>query len=554
MSEPSAGQFKVECSCGKKLKLPVSAAGRRAKCPNCKSVFTVPSPPAGPAASRPDDGVSLLDDLAAHARAADAPPNLPAENASSKCTKCGADMPASMVLCVTCGHNVQTGRTLKQASARRSDIGAAARWTAARAGTFAFGCLLSSVGALIGAVIWSVVSITTNYEIVWIAWGLGGLAGYGMAVGYPTENLRAGVTAACIAMIGIVGAKLTHFVYVDYSELSAVMGFVVAVRDGDLDKRFRLAWHRSELEARNQGLSFDAIRQERLLDHEYEKIKALTSEELDEAVAELEAWEAGAKWDDEQYMRNSLIYAHAEEATEKLYPAQEYENPDERPTLTPNEWKNLYEAATAAVEAMTPEQRLARVNEISDEEERSAQANRLAYHRQRLRILRMGISYVNPRAQSLFDEELKRVQAFSDEKRTSATAELDAWEGGGKWQDQEYMRNHLIELRVDDVMGEFESEFDVYSDTYGTQLETEWQRQHKLAVVAVDALPVEQHAQHVRELEARAHDEVGAGFAKEFAGSALSVFFANYFGVFDILFSVLAVASAFKIATGGSDD
>src|SRR4051794_4738742 len=40
-------------SCGTKLKVPESAAGKKVACPSCKQVVTVPAMPPGPAASGP---------------------------------------------------------------------------------------------------------------------------------------------------------------------------------------------------------------------------------------------------------------------------------------------------------------------------------------------------------------------------------------------------------------------------------------------------------------------------------------------------------------------
>src|SRR5436309_9190344 len=39
----STGQLTVQCSCGKKLKAPASAVGKRAKCPGCGNVLTIPA-------------------------------------------------------------------------------------------------------------------------------------------------------------------------------------------------------------------------------------------------------------------------------------------------------------------------------------------------------------------------------------------------------------------------------------------------------------------------------------------------------------------------------
>src|SRR4051794_918239 len=41
----SESTLQFRCTCGRKLSAPVTAAGRRGRCPACKEIFTVPTPP-----------------------------------------------------------------------------------------------------------------------------------------------------------------------------------------------------------------------------------------------------------------------------------------------------------------------------------------------------------------------------------------------------------------------------------------------------------------------------------------------------------------------------
>ena len=78
--------------------------------------------------------------------------------------------------------------------------------------SFGRGALYSAIGALLGAGVWAGVAVATNYEIGWIAWGLGALAGAGMALGHDDKDgTAAGITAAGISIAGILAAKF--FIY-----------------------------------------------------------------------------------------------------------------------------------------------------------------------------------------------------------------------------------------------------------------------------------------------------------------------------------------------------
>ncbi len=68
--------IKVKCSnCGKHLEAPYEAAGKKGKCPECKTVFEVPS----------------------------------ASTGGRTCPGCGISYPACTVICTPCGINLDTG-------------------------------------------------------------------------------------------------------------------------------------------------------------------------------------------------------------------------------------------------------------------------------------------------------------------------------------------------------------------------------------------------------------------------------------------------------------
>jgi hypothetical protein len=148
---------------------------------------------------------------------------------------------------------------------------------------------------LVGAAIWSVVGVITEYEIGWIACGLGFLAGGGMVLGYRSHSPAAGLLASLIAIVGIIAAKAFMFGYINYPELRAARESVSSLNTENLAKYSRLAYHRTELETKRKGMSETDERWEIIHDRHLDEVWALSPEDLDREVATLEAWEAGGR-------------------------------------------------------------------------------------------------------------------------------------------------------------------------------------------------------------------------------------------------------------------
>ena len=239
MSGTQGDRIKVPCpNCGATLGLPASAVGRRAKCPKCEHKFTIelptpgvkPKPPAARAVDE-DDASSLMESLAADARSAAAAATPTPPRNQGPCPKCGTMMAADARLCVSCGYDVKAGRSVKAASAGPGKVATQARSAALSAGGFMLGTVLSAAGALIGAGVWCAVALITDFEIGWIAIGLGALAGFGMRLGYRREDFKAGAVAAILAVAGIAVGKILVVALVLWPMVNLVVDFKSPARN-----------------------------------------------------------------------------------------------------------------------------------------------------------------------------------------------------------------------------------------------------------------------------------------------------------------------------------
>lgn len=86
--------MKFSCpTCGKVLNVKDEFAGKKARCPSCKEVLTVP----------------YATEAAAPAAAANA------------CPSCGGALPEGAVFCVACGYDLRTGKQFQTVTGGASD-------------------------------------------------------------------------------------------------------------------------------------------------------------------------------------------------------------------------------------------------------------------------------------------------------------------------------------------------------------------------------------------------------------------------------------------------
>lgn len=83
----------------------------------------------------------------------------------------------------------------------------------------AFGIAASVVAAFIGAVLWAVITAITNYQIGWMAVGVGVLVGYANRIAGKGVDTSFGIAGAVISLLGCVaGNFLTVVIIVSRQE------------------------------------------------------------------------------------------------------------------------------------------------------------------------------------------------------------------------------------------------------------------------------------------------------------------------------------------------
>ena len=621
------GRIRFFCEqCNSKVKAPAGAAGRRVKCPSCAAVLTVP----GGVTTQVDDEPlgsdvgeeGLFDDLLAAEQTAQ--PAAPAQVVPTRtCPSCGVAMPVSATVCVSCGYNTATGRM-----AQRGGMGATMGGLlsgasglfgglARRGGPFAMGCALSFVGAMIGAVIWYMVAIQTGYEIGWIAWGLGLLAGLGMAIGNRGGSALAGVVAAGIAVVGIVAAKAFIIFALAYAfdtgdtsstpvQRIGLAGFlaeqaldergvfdeeerdaqmdeaydqaekrVEALSDDEVETRWREAFaeinkqpldesqrrlvnHNADRRAQVRGLSPYSEERDAISTEEEKRVRAMSQDELKTALADLDAWDEHGLWDDADAVRDELVYAYVNQAVDDKYD-DDHSFWEEERDFTPAEWKEFYESATAKADALSADERVAELRTIRAAEERQKKLSRLAYHRATRAAMRQGLSYTDSRRGELRKEQVQAVEQLSDGELDTEINKLDNWEESAKWSDPQFLHDQLIYAHVDTAAAREArdaSERGEEADEFEIRTNG-WDRLYSDAVEYAESVSPLDRKSQIEQLEAeheRVADELYSADDEELAGAGVTFLSLLVASMLDWL-SVLCVVLAIASAyrVGASD-
>jgi len=223
LAEASTSTISVQCSCGKKLKAPASAVGKKAKCPKCGNVLTIAAPP-------PVDEDNSLDAL--YDLAQESEQHAAQQQMAPRCSGCMREMAPGAVICTNCGYDTRKGKAItpQVAGAAMGTAAAGTKYDPARAaaaaidygtkgkkgvvdkmapqGPFWKGMLASAGGAGIGAFLWVLIAWGTGYwgmlPVFLVAVG----AGFGMQWGQEGYSYAGGFTAAAITFIVTVLSRI----------------------------------------------------------------------------------------------------------------------------------------------------------------------------------------------------------------------------------------------------------------------------------------------------------------------------------------------------------
>ena len=214
LAEATSGTISVLCSCGKKLKAPATAVGKKAKCPKCGNVLTVKAPPP----PEEDNSLDALYDLAQESEQ-----HAAQQEMAPRCPNCMREMTPGAVLCTNCGYDTRKGKSV---AATAAPVAAGTRFDPAKAaaaeaaaknrkptdkmapqGSFIKGIAGCIGGAAIGAFIWFLVAWGTGYELYFLVLVVGALAGLGMAWGQEGYSNSGGVVAVAVTFVMMIIAR-----------------------------------------------------------------------------------------------------------------------------------------------------------------------------------------------------------------------------------------------------------------------------------------------------------------------------------------------------------
>lgn len=481
--------IRFRCPCGVKLKIPAAATGRRIRCPKCSKTFLAatdqPAPakaatvPPTPAANEDN----LLSDLLAAESSSEAIQAPPSADKATKCPNCGSAMAPQAPSCGVCGYTkVAPPKSAAGNESKSKKAAKVAGGLALGTGRFMVGTLCSFVGALIGALIWFGVAWMTDISFGLLAWLVGILAGVGMRFGYGNENVRAGLVAALMTFVGVVGGQITVFAVVVMNDYGG--GDIELVRE-----------------------SVTVTVAEQILDER--KVYSLRERTEQRDAVRKEAADRVARMDDEEVQR--------------LYKQQ-------------NSWTELLD--------FDPE--LAQI----------------AFHRTERRTEKEGLENTDRRHELYYKEELAKAKSLSKEQIATAKAEIEAWDAGKKWEDPDYVREFLVDAIATDLASATET----YDDSYDEdQWYKEWEARRETARAQVDAMTEAERLERARQIEHDEEEEMKKfmadldistngvpGVGSTLVGGALIVaFFFMMFGLFDSICVLLAVYTAYKVASSG---
>jgi hypothetical protein len=372
-------RISVLCSCGKTLKAPASAVGKKAKCPKCGTVLTVqapPPPPPPPPHAQPDSIDDALYDLADQSQqaAAQAPPPL-----GPRCPQCMAEMAAGAVLCTRCGYDTRTGKSLRPSVQKAAPGKKSKKETVdkmAPQASFFKGLAASFGGALIGGIIWFLIAWGTGYELYFIALLVGALAGIGMQWGQQGYSYLGGFAAAGVTLVVMILAKVAVVAAV---LLPIMRAEDAADGDGEFDERVVDMLVEEHFKSRNidpDEVSFD--QHEAALRAVGKKLKKMPRQEYEALLAKVqedETQEELVEYVTDEVLKNTM-QVNPDDASDAQRVVAEKQAQKKVAAMTPAQRAAEHKRLTALAEAQAAKELAELEKALADEEDADGEGDK----------------------------------------------------------------------------------------------------------------------------------------------------------------------------------
>lgn len=103
-------------------------------------------------------------------------------------------------------------------------------WEEAPGQNLGYGIAAGAGAAVVGALIWAVISAATNYQIGWMAIGVGALVGYAVRLAGKGADASFGIVAALLALLGcVIGNFLTVVIIISNQEALSILTILTRI-------------------------------------------------------------------------------------------------------------------------------------------------------------------------------------------------------------------------------------------------------------------------------------------------------------------------------------
>jgi len=100
------------------------------------------------------------------------------------------------------------------------------------------GGLAGLAAAIIGAIVWAILTVTTKYQIGWMAIGVGALVGFALRIGNGGKLF--GILGAFLALFGCILGN--YFSLIAFASAEEHVGFVTMLNNADSVKVISAMW------------------------------------------------------------------------------------------------------------------------------------------------------------------------------------------------------------------------------------------------------------------------------------------------------------------------